>query len=676
MKKTLETSFSSLCLTGIVFTCALFSYYLYCNQISWSWSWDMDATVVIDQILINSDKLPGHFAHPGVGIQAVGQLAERGVNIFSDSSRVNFQYLANEYTNPAIAVVELSEFLRFLNPFVVFLIPLLLSLSCLIYFSGQYRLFFAASAIFASLPPLQFYVFTTRSESFAALFWSLSVFFLVASTKMKRTASYTLQMLSGLFLGLAFITKVQIIFYILATVIVYVMYLLTRQYRNPPKAYSYKNLVFSFLPIVGLFYLSWYAMYCNLNAYATFRSTYSYFAPQMIFTFLLFLLPFLSAILIHPTLRLPRTLRGRISQASLPISFFTSGWFISCFIPIALYPLQSENGIKHVLIAFKVAYLGLISDSVKNAEALSGNILGRIAENIGVFYPTYLLVLLFGFILWSKTKPQHRKAFATVTLCLAGIQISFLSYGIRPMSNKDQIWTVLLPAVVLIAFAGFICKSSKASNKSLSLAPLLLVGLYVLSLYNIDKAEISSSSLTTDYSFYENVRNREVRFFQKIYPGTHDDYDSFFHKLFPTKETLDSAVLQARNNHRMNKKIFSIDSNFQKHSGFIEKGLRTSPNNGEEQFFDFSDVLKNKNFWLIPDGIVASHPSDILDFANSLSGWIFRTNDEPLSTIANKSWFIHTKNKENQMTWARVHRHRWLDEIKNNKKSTRYMLVY
>lgn len=253
---------STLLVCGILFAGLLVAYLASSLHYPYYLLWDGDFVPVLDTLLIGNGQLPAHVHHPALGVYLIlVPLTHLGhaLGIMSTTS------LGDLHTaiNPFPCVAELITQLRLVFPFLVLVLVIglwltlettfrpgmLASLAILLFLGIQEAFFFDASMI--------------RSELVSVLAWSLALLSLALAAATGAPGRKALLLLAGgLLLGLAFMTKVQSMVFV---VIAALFYLLLESFHGhagyvPSKKLSAAFLLLSasvFLGFTVLFFAAW-----------------------------------------------------------------------------------------------------------------------------------------------------------------------------------------------------------------------------------------------------------------------------------------------------------------------------------------------------------------------------------------------------------------------------------
>ena len=196
----------------------LFAWYWHINSsYPYYFIWDMDHITTLDTLSINSGMLPDHISHTGFGMYlalakttTIGQAAKA-------VSAINFQEVTTSL-NPVMTTAELTGFIKAHQPFLLLAIGLLLALSLYLIFDTGEWVAVLGLAVIGTSEAFAYHASMIRTEMYSVFFWASAVLTIIAAVRsVKAKNAILLYIISGLFLGLSFTTKVQSLFYLVAT---------------------------------------------------------------------------------------------------------------------------------------------------------------------------------------------------------------------------------------------------------------------------------------------------------------------------------------------------------------------------------------------------------------------------------------------------------------------------
>ena len=187
------------------------------RQYPYYFIWDMDLTVVEDCLLINSGFFPDHIALPGFGAHLLLAHSIEAARVADFVSVANLEDLAGSL-NPLACMAELTDWARGHSPFISLGIMLFLWVTVLVLLEPPPLLRVLSLAVFGLQPSLLYHASMIRMAHYAMLFWAGAALLVVlaARNQSHRTQHAVLLLGAGLGAGLAFFTKIQSVFYIVA----------------------------------------------------------------------------------------------------------------------------------------------------------------------------------------------------------------------------------------------------------------------------------------------------------------------------------------------------------------------------------------------------------------------------------------------------------------------------
>jgi hypothetical protein len=176
--------------------------------------WDMDAIVVQDTILLNSGYPPDQILHPGAGMYLVLANSGRGAKRAGIVSTTTLGDLGGALS-PLNGVAELTDYFRSHSPVIAMAI-LFLGWAAVVRLTRAPPLpGFFVLIVLGCRPSLFYHSTMVRSELYAVVLWCIAIAAIaVLWHRPSRRWHGALLVLSGLLLGLAFLTKVQIVLHV------------------------------------------------------------------------------------------------------------------------------------------------------------------------------------------------------------------------------------------------------------------------------------------------------------------------------------------------------------------------------------------------------------------------------------------------------------------------------
>lgn len=177
--------------------------------------WDMDFVVTLDSILIQSGLLPDHLNHTAFGMNLLLAFSEKIARAWDALSVLTLEDLSSSL-NPVAGVAELTDFIRSHSPFVAVGITLALwGAICLLLRPGRLWSLLLLLML-GTQESLVYHSAMVRTEFYAVLFWSGAVLALALALRSAERHASVHVFLAGILMGLAFLTKLQILFYVAA----------------------------------------------------------------------------------------------------------------------------------------------------------------------------------------------------------------------------------------------------------------------------------------------------------------------------------------------------------------------------------------------------------------------------------------------------------------------------
>ena len=201
----------------------------------------MSLAVIIDNLLINSGEYPDLIAHPGFGMNLFLLFTTKIANQLQLVSIESLMDLSSSL-EPIACVAELTKFIQLHSPFLIFLIVLSIWISLCILLKTNFFQSFLLFLIFATGESNIIHSSFIRTGTYAMFFWSVSILLIVIFFRTKdKLTQYILLFNSGLFLGLSFLSKIQV-FLLLPVPLLIVIYF--NSFKNKKLIYrlSYDSL--------------------------------------------------------------------------------------------------------------------------------------------------------------------------------------------------------------------------------------------------------------------------------------------------------------------------------------------------------------------------------------------------------------------------------------------------
>ncbi len=180
--------------------------------------WDMDHVTTLDVLLLNSFQRPDHINHTGLGMYLIMKLSTLIAVSAGALETSRLEDLKNAL-NPVLAVAELKTFLRLHTPVII------VAGSAISFFAVQRisrRPLWCISGLIVLLTLLTqqwvvYHATMVRTEVYAVFFWQLSILAMTLTLSYRSQAvQLVCAAISGTLLGVALITKFQLLPYLIA----------------------------------------------------------------------------------------------------------------------------------------------------------------------------------------------------------------------------------------------------------------------------------------------------------------------------------------------------------------------------------------------------------------------------------------------------------------------------
>lgn len=193
----------------------LLSLYIRFSAYPYYFQFDTDATVAIDTLLINSNKLPDHVQHPSYGMYVFFSLATEAGKHSGLLAISNMSDLGQCINKPT-CMAEFTQYLRTFSPFVAASVACMLVLvfsALLKNDRAHLMLMTPIMALFFLEETLRYNSIIIKSEIYSAFFWAAAVLITAVSSEWSKRKYAVALILSGFLIGLCFTTKTQYAFY-------------------------------------------------------------------------------------------------------------------------------------------------------------------------------------------------------------------------------------------------------------------------------------------------------------------------------------------------------------------------------------------------------------------------------------------------------------------------------
>lgn len=491
--------------------------------------WDMDLTASIDTLVLNGGRIPVHINHPGFGLNLVQALTQRVAHATGHLSLLELTDLARSL-DPLAAMAEYTEFVRRHSPFIAVAIVVVLwgalrellrpgpwaDLGMLALLATQDGLFYQAGLV--------------RTETYAILFWSIAVFLIVRACRGplngRRTVAFVF---AGVFLGLAFLTKLQVIFYLVAAPLLALRAAASSEGLVEPFAARTKREAYG-SAASGLLAL---ILFGALLLYAHFVPGPFYLEHQ-IFTqeirFSAFGLATLALYVAVPFLLVLLLVREKWTSPSFAFLRMSALLLLGFVLAFALHLAPygwSSTGLRYMAYDAKMLFF-------RSGFRAGAAGIGRLEELWWqVRWDPALVALLVLFLLasvreaWRTRDDRPRAAVGLVHLGLTSLALLNAAVASR-FVLRDLVWTqVLALVVVLIATFDFFRRWTPGRVVAIGLLAVVMVGQLAHGRDVIQRLEANYNL----YGFDED------RWFKGVYVGDHFRYGAIMKSAYGAEDS-------------------------------------------------------------------------------------------------------------------------------------------
>ena len=490
--------------------------------------WDMDYITVLDTVLIQSGLLPDHISHPSFGMYLPLFFSEKIAYLLGVLSALDLEDLAGSI-NPIAAMAELTDFVRLHSPFLSVGTAVLLCMAIRVMFGISRWYFLLFLFVLGSQESLTYHSSMVRSELYSVFYWSGAVLTMAMAAKaaspIKKWGGL---LVTGLLLGLCFLTKIQSLFYIAALM---VLLLLVFSFFQAPQKQERRDIKRK-----GAYWILAVSLF-NVIAFLVLGiASYSTPVPRGVPTWAVafgvtpiavtFFLPLLLLFLCQLFLWLTNRVSSDTFRFSCFFSVIAAG-FMLCFAFYFLLYSDVSVSLNYMLLNFKMVFLR-VSKLVNITEPLAyyiSNFLSYLYYNPTIFVVNIALnlLLVFGYLLGFLRITRNQ-----VVLCLLITILAFVNIvvGTR-FILRDIIWKeVLLNFASLLYFAVLV---SRATRYRLTLAGIGSGLLVVLFFVNCIHTHNMPERIDANYNHYGWW---EDKFFSSVYGGNQRKYKEIIQKKY------------------------------------------------------------------------------------------------------------------------------------------------
>ncbi len=508
-----------LLLAGHILVCCDYPYYFI---------WDMDYVICLDSVLVQSGSLPDQMCHPGFGMYLLLFFSEKIAHLFGVISALDLADIAGSL-NPLAAMAELTDFVRLHSPFLSVGIALLLCIAMRVIFcmSRWWLLFFLV--FFGVQESLAYHSSMVRSELYSVFYWSGAVLTMAVAAKADRGVfRWVWLLVTGLLLGLCFLSKIQSLFYLaVLPVLLMLAFYVSQDERTQGREGITRKGVFWILAAsvfnVAAFLVLVIASYSTPiprgvpTWAAAFRVT-----PVAVLFFLALLSLFLCQIYLYLTNKVS-------SDAFRFFSFFSvigTGFILSFAFYFLLYS-DTSLSLQYLLLNFKIIFLRVPASSLRipPPSVYLSNFLLCVRYNPTLFIVHVVLTLLLVF--------GHLRSFVRITkfqivLCLLATCLAFVNVIVMTRFKlRDIIWEeVLLNFLNLFYFAVLVCRATRYRKRLAEIGGGLLMILFLANCFHVYNTPDRIDANYTQYGW------RTDKWFSAIYGGNQRKYSEIMRKKY------------------------------------------------------------------------------------------------------------------------------------------------
>lgn len=452
-------------LVAAIFCGTLARFHLACATVPSYVAYDMDLAITVDSLLLGSGRLPDNLGHPGFGMNLLLSRSQALAHAAGWLSTVSVDDLP-QALNPLLPAMEVTRFNRAHSPYVAMAVVAFLWAGLSLGLRWPPWLACVGLLALSSAPGLVYQAMGVRSELYALFYWSLGMLGVSLAGRARDNRGVLLWSgAAGFALGLSFLTKVQVIIYLLGAGL-YLYYLLWIR-RNPPEVYPQRLGVAlnasALVILLGSLWGAWVAQ--PPKGKATFASAFGLTPPALALFGLL-------ATLLIIGWRTRQQQRLLVPTSALLLGFVLSpaahflvfrnlsmSWLYMALDLKIVYLRPDYYGGKGFQNLF--AYLGRLSTVASNEPALIGG-----------------MVVLLSTAIWLH---RNDKSTSSLLLSLGGTALLAIAVGTRE-KELDWAWVELFPTAVLLLSASILAKSRKPAFGWMAGILVLLLAISNLSL--------------------------------------------------------------------------------------------------------------------------------------------------------------------------------------------------
>lgn len=505
--------------------------------------WDMNQMTTVDMLLIQGGFRPDHINHTGFGMNLLLFLSQKIGHAAGWLSVLRIDELAS-CLNPLAAVAESADYVRLHSPLLSLGTALILSLALRSLFRLPVHYCLVFFVIFGIQESFTYHSTLIRTELYSAFYWSCAVLTLSLPARYRHGPARRLQLVAaGLLLGLAFLTKVQSLTYVVAAVLLALAPLFAHpsedQQPPPPATPAGRNAVLA----LGLLTLAAFAaigIMAQLAVVPPGVPTWARaFRPN---TLAYVLYAGLAAIAAGSAFTLKRGSPAWLGHLTASLTLLTFGVLLATGLHFVLF---RDPGVawNYLLLDFKMIFL-------RKTELFEVRNVGSGLSELIIYFqhnPTTLLVhavLLVGsLVAWRRGWLRLGRTELSLWILVSLIAVANVAFGTRFLL-RDTLWRETLVNFASLAWFALLLTRSVRHRDLLryagfALLSLLLLGNVKHSLQTIDRAD-------TNHNLYGW---RIDRWFVGTFGGNNMKYSDLVFRRYDSASR--SAAMAAVRDHRV-----------------------------------------------------------------------------------------------------------------------------
>lgn len=414
-------------------------------------------------------------------------------------------------------MAELTDFARLHSPFLSIIIAFLLSIALRKIFGLSKWCFVFFLLILGSQQSLAYHSSIIRSELYSVFYWAgaiLAIAFAAKSSTYRQ--SFISLLITGLLLGLTFLTKIQSLFYLIAAaLIIFALYYgpdsKQKEIRITPKI-ALASMIISFVNLLLFLIMAIAAHYESIpKGLKTWAKRFG-ITPIFILFVSVFVLLFLSQFFLY----LKKRLAGAFKLSSF-MTIVAFGFILSFACHFLLFS-EPSNGLKLALLDFKMVFLRETKlTEVQSLNTILAEFVSFVCYNPALFIVNIILAIIlflgriYKFI--RITKPQ-----LIFLLLLCSVAFINIMLGTRPIL-KDILWRELLINLLSLMFFALIIKNCIRHRRACITSGALLLS--ILFFVNCAHSARMTAKIDAEYNQYGWW---EDRWFRQVFKVNHPEY--------------------------------------------------------------------------------------------------------------------------------------------------------